>query len=44
MEIEGLGRLRFKVSDPLKRSRPKQIDKSLAEFVRNAVDRGRLAL
>jgi len=44
MEIEGVGRLRFKVSDPLKRSWPKQIDKSMAEFVRNAVDRGKLEI
>ncbi len=44
MEIEGLGRLRFKVSDPKKRSWPKEIDKRMAELVKGAVMRGKLEI
>lgn len=37
MEVEGVGRLVFHVSDPRKRSWPREIDKRMAENIRNRV-------
>ena len=42
METDGLLRLTMQVSDPLKRAWPKEVDQSLATFVREAVLRGSL--
>jgi len=40
MEVDGLGRLTMKVSDSLKRTWPKEIDRKMAAYVRDAVLQG----
>ncbi len=39
IEIERIGRFSFKVSDPLKRTWPKEIDKGMANFVREQIEK-----